>query len=77
MKYICDALVHPDGPKDVTLLSLEGSRASLSTTFTFVLLLAAGIKEEGAQSLHDALIHPQGLVHLTSLNLTSSIATSG
>lgn len=70
--YLCDALVHPDGPKHITKLSLTSESMCFSSkcrcsprSETTV----NGIGFEGAKSICDVLVHPNGPKAITEISL--------
>lgn len=78
ISYIHDALIHPNGPKYLTELSIDGVlifiRPVSHSSHTHVSegaddLLEIGFGDEGAIFIRDALMHPDGPKHITELTL--------
>lgn len=75
VEYICGALAHPDGPKEITHLYLAGSFVHpllhLMTPNASESDLNAenGMEAEGARHLSQALIHPDGPKQIEFLGL--------
>lgn len=72
IKHICDALVHPNGPNNLTSLRLNSESFTLDRPYHLAhLSLVANIGDEGGQYIYECLNHPDGPKHLTSIDLMS------
>lgn len=74
---ICNALVHPNGPKQLTSLDLHGECArGFAVHAADRGVLDTGARSEDIESLCNALTHPEGPKHITKLTLSCIIHSS-
>lgn len=72
MRHICDALIHPNGPKDLVHLNLACRILICPLNEVCVLptlRVGCALRNEGTAYLADALIHPNGPKHVTYLDI--------
>lgn len=69
--HLRDALLHPNGPKGITMLDLAGTGDQLGIIISEpdVAALENKLKAHGTQVVCDLLTSPDGLKEMTSLDL--------
>lgn len=75
--HIIDALVHPNGPKGITVLDLSRTCSTLSCCVCVLCVwrhyhcscAENSLGPDSARRLGEVLIHPEGPKHITDLNI--------
>lgn len=77
IQHVCNMLLHPEGPKGIASLILDGAVLAVSGSRDDVMIMTAtssdnriGVEEMGL--LCDTLLHPEGPKGITRLSLNGA-----